>query len=147
MEDKNVQNMLKVKDLMEKSEKVRLGGELKTGVAIDYTTTEGNNYTGTVVFKRPTMQDYMKMGAIKSEYLRSSGVVDITLVDGTIKRMAQIMAVLSTIIVKCPEWLLDLNVIVEPDLLYHVHDKYEEWENSFRKPSDTETSGDSTITE
>jgi hypothetical protein len=146
-EQKNAQNMSKVQDLIAKSEQIRLGGELKTGVVINYTTTEGNTYTGTIIFKRPTMQDYMKMGALKSEYLRLAGVVELTLVDLSIKRIAQVMAVLGTVIVKCPEWLLDISTIVESDLLYHVHDKYDEWENSFRKPSKTETSGDSTDTE
>jgi hypothetical protein len=147
MEDKkNAQNMVKVQELIAKSEEVRLGGELKTGVAIDYTTTAGNTYTGTVVFKRPTMLDYMKMGALKSEYLRLAGVVELSLVDISIKRIAQVMAVLGTVIVKSPEWLLNISNVVESDLLYHVHDKYEDWEKSFRKPSDTETSGDSSAT-
>ena len=143
MEEKNKQSMDKVKELMEKSEQVRLGGELKEGVAIDYTSMCGNEFKGTVVFKRPTMQDYMKMGAIKSEYLRTVGVVDLSLVDESIKRMAQVMAVLSTVILKCPEWLLNLTTIVEPDVLYHVYDKYEVWENSFRKPNKTTPTGDS----
>lgn len=146
MEEQNAKNLAKVKDLIDKSEKIRLGGELKEGVAIDFTSMSGNKYKGTVIFKRPTMQDYMKMGALKSEYFRAVGIVDLSLVDVAIKRIAQVMAVLSTIVVKCPDWMLDLNSIVEPEVLYHVYDKYEEWENSFRKSNNTELTGDSTTT-
>ncbi len=134
----NKDNMDKVKELMANAEKVRLGGDLQTGVPIDYTSLCGKRYEGTVVFKKPTMQDYMKMGATKSEYFRRAGVIDINLVDNSIKEMAQIMATLSTVIVKRPEWLLDLESIEEPDVLMHVYYKYEEWEDSFRKPSKSE---------
>jgi hypothetical protein len=140
-ETENKENMEKVRELMQGAEKVRLGGELQEGVPIDYTSVYGNEYKGTVIFKRPTMKDYMKMGAVKSEYLRQAGVVNINLVDNTVKEMAQIMGTLSTVIVKCPEWLVDLGAIKEPDVLFHVYDQYDEWESSFRKSNTPEPDG------
>lgn len=147
--NENKENMDKVREMIAnaQAEEIRLGGKLQTGVPIDYTSAFGKRYTGTVIFKRPTMQDYMRMGALKSEYLRRAGVVDIKLVDATVKEMAQVMATLSTVVVKCPEWLVDLEKIEEADVLYHVYDKYDEWENSFRKPSEGEPTGDSPATE
>lgn len=141
MEQKNQANMDTVKNLMGQADNVRLGDNYKTGVAIDYTSPEGNRYEGTVVFKRPSMKDYMSMGALKAEYLRQAGVVDLTLVDNSIKYMAQVMATLRTLVVKCPEWLMNLENIVESDLLFHIHDKYEEWESSFRKRSEKKPEG------
>lgn len=131
----NAENMAKVKELMASAGQVRLGGELKAGVFIDYETELGTQIEGNVLFKRPTMGDYLKMGAIKSEYLRNAGVVNIQLVDNTVKYMAHVMATLAVVVVKCPEWLMDLNSIQEADILYHVFGKYEEWEKSFRKPT------------
>ena len=51
MEEKNAQNLAMVNDLVAKSEAIRLGGEMQTGVPVDYTTMDGNRYTGNVVFK------------------------------------------------------------------------------------------------
>lgn len=129
----NEENRALVADLMAKAEQVKLGGELKAGVYIDHTTVFGTELKGSVVFKRPTMLDYVKIGAIKSEYLRSSGVVNANLVDNSVKFIAQVMATLQVVIVKSPEWLIKLDSVQEPDILYHVYEKYEEWENSFRK--------------
>jgi len=140
----NKENMEKVSALMAKAAQVKLGGELKVGVYINYTSDFGTVYEGNVIFKRPTMNDYMKMGAIKSEYLRKAGVVELSLVDNLLKFMAHVMGTLSVVIVKCPEWLKNMEKIQESDVLYHVFGKYEEWEKSFRKlpaesiPADSE---------
>jgi hypothetical protein len=146
---KNEENMTKVKELMAQAKQVNLGGELKGGVDIDFTSSykndEGSNvkYQGTILFKRPTIQDYMKMGAVKSEYLRKAGVVNLSLVDPSIKEMAQIIATLSVLTVKCPAWFMDIEKIEDPALLFHVYDRYEEWERSFRVPDEKEPTGDS----
>lgn len=139
----NEDAMTMVKDLIQQSEQIRLAGDLKEGVNIDYMSTEGNHYIGVIVFKRPTMKDLLKMGGLKSEYLRLGGAVDIDLVDSSVKAMAQIMATLATVIIKCPAWFMELEDIKEVDLLYHVYDKWEEWDNSFRKPNTEESSEDS----
>lgn len=145
----NEENMAKVRELMEKSKQINLGSQMTGQVHIDYTSQYGTHYEGIVVFKRPSMQDYMKMGALKAQYLGAYGVVDARLVDTTIKFMAQVMSTLKVVIVKAPEWLIgksgkiDVESVVEPDLLYHLYEKYEEWEDSFRKPVQDELQGDS----
>jgi len=143
----NAENMEIVKKLMENAEQVRLGSEAQEGIRIDYMSLYGNKYEGTVVFKRPSMKDYMRMGALKSEYLRLNGVVNINLVDSSIKEMAQVMATLTVLLVKRPEWLMKLEEVEELDMLFHVFAKYEVWENSFRKPRETEPTGNSGVTE
>ncbi|MNN50856.1 hypothetical protein D3C81_1654630 [compost metagenome] len=91
--------------------------------------------------------DYMKMGGHKSEIYRQAGVKDISLVDSTVKFMAHVLSTLNAVIAKRPEWLVNLEQIQEPEILYHVFGKYEEWENSFRKPVESpETHGDSETT-
>lgn len=142
-EAKNKENMEKVKGLIEQSEAVRLGKELEEGVYIDYTSAYGGSYKGNVVFKRPSMQDYMKMGALKSEYLRQAGVTDITLVDNSIKEMATAVATLTVIVVKRPEWLQSLMTIQDPDLIFHIYNQYETWEGAFRTKRAPESTGDS----
>lgn len=148
----NEENMAKVRDLMNKAQTVNLGGNLTEGVAIDYTTDFGTHFTGTVVFKRPTMQDYMKMGAYKAQYLGQGGAVNMDLIDNTIKFMAQVMSTLKVVIVRAPEWLIKdgkINVegMNEPDVLYHLYMQYEKWEQGFRKSVRGELQGDSPASE
>lgn len=147
----NKENLAKVEALMAKAEQVKLGGELKAGVYIDFTSDFGTVFQGNVIFKRPTMMDYVRMGGLKSEYLRKAGVTDPMLVDNTVKLISHVMATLNTVIIKCPEWLMNLETIEEPDILYEVFEKYEEWEKSFRKlpaeklPADSEAPVGETI--
>ncbi len=148
----NEENMAKVRELMQQAQTVNLGGQHTEGVPIDYTSEFGTHYKGTIVFKRPTMQDYMKMGALKAQYLGQGGAVNKYLIDDTIKFMAQVMSTLKVLIVRAPEWLVKdgkINVegVQEPDVLYHIYDKYEKWELSFRKPIQRELQGDSQVTE
>jgi hypothetical protein len=139
----NEENMAKVKALMEQAQQVNVGSELQNGVDIDFTSADGNVYRGKVVFKRPSVMDYMKMGALKSEIFRLAGVKDLNLVDPTVKFMAHVIATLKTVVVKRPEWMLDIDNMQEPEVLYHVYGKYEVWEDSFRKPDAGESEGDS----
>lgn len=148
----NEANMERVKNLMEQAKAVNLGDALTEGVDIDYTTTFGINYKGTVVFKRPNMQDYMKMGSRKAQILGQNGSVDLNLVDGMIKYLAHVMSNLSVVVVKAPEWMIRNDSISvehfeDPDILYHIFEKYEEWESTFRKPVPSELQGDSKTTE
>lgn len=147
----NEDNINKVRQMMAAAEanNTGLGNKLTSGAVIDFTSEEGNHYTGTIIFRRPGMKDLMRMGGIKSEFLRQAGVRDISLVDNTVKFMAHVMATLSVVIEKCPAWLLDskgnidLGSVHESDLLYHIFSEYEEWENSFRKPVQGTGAGDS----
>ena len=138
----NEENLAKVRAMMAQAQQANLAGDLTEGVPLDYVTVFGNELKGFVVFKRPTMKDYMKMGALKSEELRKAGVKDINLVDSSIKFMAHVLSTLRVVIAKAPEWLINLDAIQEPDILYYVYGKYEEWENSFRKPRGTDEAGD-----
>jgi hypothetical protein len=142
----NEDNMKKVQQLMQQAQQVNLGADLKNAVDVDFTSSEGNVYQGRIVFKRPTIMDYMRMGGIKSEILRQSGVVDLKLVDPSVQFMAHVISVLKTLIVKSPEWLLDIDSVQEPELLFHVFSKYEVWDDSFRKPDAGESEGDSATT-
>ncbi|KAF6569100.1 hypothetical protein G9G53_22695 [Paenibacillus sp. EKM206P] len=118
---------------IETAQKVRAGGELKEGELLDFTSSEGNHYTGVLVFKKLTMSDLMKSGAIKSEILREAGVKDVQLVDNDVLFMAHVISFLEVALYKRPECLLKLKEITEPDLLFHVYGKYQVWEASFRK--------------
>lgn len=142
----NEDNMAEIRRTMEAHRKAQAGGELKEGEYIDYVSEEGNEYKGTVVFKKPTMEDFMRMGGIKSEIFRRAGVKDLALVDEAIKFMAHVISTLEIVIFKRPEWLMKIGEIKESDVLYHVFGRYQEWEESFRKPVPTRASEDSAAT-
>lgn len=143
----NKENLAMVQKLMEQSDEINLGTLKREQVPIDYTSTSGYVYKGLVEFKRPSVKDYMRMGAIKSEILREAGVINIELVDSTIKFMAHVLATLQVCMVKCPEWLLNLEAITDTDLLYEVYEKYEVWQDSFRKDIKQKSEGDSQATQ
>lgn len=134
----NESNMTKVREMMkqETAESIGLGEKARNEVSIEYVSDMGKRYTGTIVFKRPSVMDYMKMGAAKSEILRNSGVRDLTLVDSGVKLMAQIIGTLKTVVVKSPEWLVRIDSVEDTDLLFHVYGEYQEWERSFRTSAD-----------
>jgi hypothetical protein len=139
-----IQELMKQQALAEQAEQIHLGGNLKNGTYIDFESDFGTKFQGWVEFKRPTTFEYMQMGGKKSEYLRKAGVKDVNLVDNSVKTLAHCMAVLATVVTKCPEWLLDIEEVKEPEVLYHVYAQYEVWENSFRKKFEPE--GDSPAT-
>ena len=148
----NEENMAKVRELMNQAQTVNLGGNHTEGIPIDFTTEFGTHFTGNVEFKRPTMQDYMKMGALKAQFLGQGGAVNKHLIDDTIKFMAQVMSTLKVVIVRAPAWLvkdgrISVEHIQDPEILYHLYGKYEEWEDSFRKPVQEELQGDSQASE
>lgn len=139
----NQENMKKIQEAMEQAEKIKAGGDLKYGVPIDYTSDFGRQFKGTVVFKRPTLKDYMTIGGLKSELLRQAGVQNIRLVDPAILLMTEMVATLKSVVVKSPEWLVDIDNVEDVDLLNHVYDKFTEWEDSFRPKNSGTTSEDS----
>lgn len=143
----NTENMAKVREAMSMQKQIAQGGELQYGIPIDYTSSEGKNYTGTVVFKKPNTMDLMKIGGLKSEFLRLGGTQNLNLVDPGIKYLAHVMATLSIVLHKRPEWLADVTKMDDLDVVYHVHDKYEEWESQFRKPVQGANADDSSATE
>lgn len=142
----NEEQMAEVRRTMELHKKSQAGAELKEGEYIDYESQEGNLYQGTVLFKKPSMQDFMRMGGIKSEILRSAGVKDLSLLDPTIDFMAHVISTLEIVLHKRPEWLLKIGEVKESDLLYHVYGRYQTWADSFRKPVPTRTTENSETT-
>lgn len=147
----NTENMAVVRNMMEqtaRANEVKLGADLEKGVPIDFVSAYGTQYKGTIVFRRPTSMDFIKMGALKSRILGSFGIVDLRLVDATVKHLAQCMAVIKTVTVQAPIWLLtddgkvDVETIKEFDLLYHIFEKYEDWDESFRTGHTAESQGD-----
>lgn len=137
VEEGNEKNMEKVREMMkqETADAIAQGSKATNTVFIDFTSDYGNLYQGNVVFKRPGVMDIMKMGAHKSEILRLAGVRDMNMVDQGVKYMAQVIATLKLVVLKSPEWLVRIETVEETDLLFHVFDKYNEWERSFRKTS------------
>lgn len=127
------ENKRKVAEAMAFQQQVSQGSALEKREDIDYTTSEGNHYKGTVVFKKPSAMDMMKLGGLKSEYLRRGGATDLRLVDVPVRQLAQVMATLSVVLVKRPEWLADVTEVSDLDILYHVYDKFDEWERQFRR--------------
>src|SRR6185312_14581340 len=106
----NEENMKTVREAMqakEQADKVNMGGSLEHGVPVDYKGIYGTHYEGLIVFKRPTMIDYMQMGSIKAKLLGSFGAVNLDLVDPSVKMMAQAMSTLKVAVTKAPSWLLD----------------------------------------
>jgi hypothetical protein len=134
----NESNMEQIRKLMEEQKMENLAKEVNEGadaenvMNVDFTSTEGNQYKGKILFKRPSVMEIMKMGGRKSEILRQAGVTELTLVDPSVRMMAQAIATLETVVVKCPEWFLNIHEIQDLDIIFHVYGLYEVWENSFR---------------
>lgn len=146
----NEANMDKVREMMltKTAEELNIGDKATNSVAIDFTSEYGTRYQGNVVFKRPNVMEFMKMGGIKSEILRQAGVQDVKLVDLGVKYVAQVIATLKTVVVKSPEWLVNIDAVQDTDLLFYVHDAYEGWEHSFRLTTGPgKDAGDSQTTE
>lgn len=144
----NEENMARIRALMEQSQQVNMGSANTKDVLIDFTTEFGTHYHGTVVFKRPNMQDYMRIGALKAQYIGQNGSVDLNLVDVQIKLIAHVMSTLKVVVAKAPAWMvvqgrISVEHFQEVDILYHLYAKYEEWENSFRTRVSEELPGDS----
>jgi hypothetical protein len=123
MEEQKMENLAK---------EVNEGADAENVMNVDFTSTEGNQYKGKILFKRPSVMEIMKMGGRKSEILRQAGVTELTLVDPSVRMMAQAIATLETVVVKCPEWFLNIHEIQDLDIIFHVYGLYEVWENSFR---------------
>jgi hypothetical protein len=132
----NEEQMAQIKaliDAREKADEVNLGDKAKDIVEIDYTAEEtGKNYKGKIVFKRPNVMETLKMGGRKSQILKDAGIVDMELADDGVLMMAQAMSVLEIVVVKCPEWFIDMEKLEDSDLIFHIYGKYRAWNYSFR---------------
>lgn len=141
--DQQKKNMEIVKNAMQVRDEVAQGSALTHAVPMDFVSDEGVHYTGVVVFKRPGAMDIMKVGGLKSEFLRMGGARDLSLVDNTVKILAHVMATLSVVLDKRPPWLEDVTQVRDVSVLYEVFDAYDAWERSFRKPIQGDASADS----
>lgn len=148
----NEDKMAEVRKLMEEKKLEALadkvsGGDAEDIINVDFTSDFGKRYTGKIQFKRPNVLEVMKIGGRKSEILRQSGVQELTLVDPSVRMMAEAIATLETVVVKCPEWFLDIQKVNDLDLVFHIFTRYEVWSNSFRVGGTDEPQADSTSTE
>jgi len=157
MDDARGTNMDKVDNLMAEhknnlnslASRVNAGGKYETELVIHYEGECDVVYDGMVVVKRPTVQDIIKIGVLKSNYIMKQaeklGVrhVDLTLIDSSVKIIATWVAELSVVVVRCTPWFSDILNIEDLGLVQHVYDRYTEWLDSFRRPSVTKPDGDS----
>lgn len=131
-------NKAKVRALMAEAGAKRAGTALEKAVDIDYESMYEERYTGKIVFRRPSVMDYMKIGAMKAQFLGGNGAVNPALIDRAVLLMAEALATLKIVTVKVPDWLLnetgevDFESIQDPDMLLHLFEVYQDWEYSFR---------------
>ncbi len=137
----------------ELEDQINSGGEFNHSISVDYESNNKERFKGNVVVKRPTMGDYLKIGAIKANYLKQSlGVDPVTrqpiypdpvYIDDTIKMVAQMIATFKVVVIKAPKWFQEPEKINDFKLLDIIYMEYEEWLNNFRDKSSDEPERDS----
>jgi hypothetical protein len=143
----NEEQMAQIRALMETKEKadeVNQGAKATNVVDIDFLSPETDeHYKGKIMFKRPNVMETMKMGGRKTQILKESGVVDRALADPGLMLMAEALATLEVVVVKCPEWFLDFQKSEDIDMIFHVYGQYNLWKFSFRSNGAGTQEGDS----
>ena len=143
----NEEQMAQVKALMaakEKADEVNQGDKATNVVEINYTSPDsGEHYEGKIIFKRPNALETMKMGGRKTQILKEAGVVSRELADPGLMMMAEAIASLEIVVVKCPEWFIDFQKTEDLDLIFHVFGEYNIWKYSFRLNGAGAQKGDS----
>lgn len=113
----------------ELAEKVNQGNDLEISITVKFKSKSGVEYKGTVIFKRPSVRDYMKISGLKSRYIQENigGDIEIQpgIIDPAMSYFAEVMATFEVCIKKCPEWLLSPAELYDIDVLYHVYDTYQ----------------------
>lgn len=132
-----------MKDQFEMEDNILLGHQLRHEIKIDYVGSIGKKYEGRIIVKRPSIGDYLKIGALKASYIKQPVGVDpetkrpiypdLMFIDNEIKAIAQMLATLQVVVVKAPSWFANLEKIDEFELINIIYTEYEEWLNSFRK--------------
>ena len=133
--------------LREIGDKIHQGNKLQHLEIVDYTSMDGNHYEGKILFKKVSVMDAMRIGGIKNNLLKDAGVTDLRLLDPGINVMSTIVSTLDVVMVKRPEWIKNPKEVTDIDLLYHVYDLYEKWQDSFRSPNKTTPEANSTASE
>lgn len=144
MDNNREQNLEKIREL---GEKVALGSDNTYSIDVDLVVERGEHYVGTIVFKRPNMNDYLKMGVLKGQLIKKKlGELDLPLdyIDDTIKFVAQMLSSFEVVVVSRPKWFAKPEECVDFDLLYYIYGRYEAWLNNFRADVPIEPDGDST---
>jgi hypothetical protein len=143
----NEEQMAQIKALMEAKEKaneVNQGDKATNMVEIDFLSPETDeHYKGKIIFKRPNVMETMKMGGKKTQILKDSGVVSRELADPGLMLMAEALATLEVVVVKCPEWFIDFQKSEDIDMIFHVYGQYNIWKFSFRSNGGRTQTGDS----
>lgn len=143
----NEEQMAQIKALMaskEKADEVNQGDKATNIVEIDYISPETDeHYKGKIIFKRPNVMETMKMGGKKTQILKNAGVIDRDLADPGMMLMAEAIATLEGVVVKCPEWFIDFQKSEDLDLIFHVYGQYNIWKYSFRLNGRRAQEGDS----
>lgn len=161
----NEENLKKIQEARAQAEILRAqetvdlineGGDGVTRIPIDFTTERDKNFKGVIGFKHMTMFDFARAGAEKSRMFIEAGITtpeQRLLVDATVQFLIHVVSNLTVAIVDAPAWLKDKqgNLAIEGndhmDLIFHIYDKYEEWQNSFRKPSEADGTEDNQASE
>jgi hypothetical protein len=143
----NEAQMAEIKAAMaakEKADQVNTGDKARYIVPIDFTSLEsGAHYKGKIEFKRPNVFEGMKMGGLKTQILKDAGIVDRELADDGVMFMATAMATLKVVVVRCPEWFIDIEKVADSDLVFHVYGEYLKWNDSFRPNGEGVAEGNS----
>lgn len=149
------QNMELVNSLMrqaatEKGQTIQQGNKALIPVSIDYEADSGKYYEGTLFFRRPSAMDYIRMGAIKSELLRSFGIRPIieyvqtpdggsermesmTHVDASVKFLAHAIATCDVLLASpVPEWFQHHRDMEDADVVIEAYRNFDVALASFR---------------
>lgn len=142
----NEAQMAEIRKAMALAKEINLGDQGTSGpIEFHYTSrTTGKTYEGTFVFKRPNMRDFMRMGVRKAQRLapEDGTTIQLHLIDPVVRIYAEAISELEVVTKKAPEWLIDENgkinyeMLDDPDLVMGIADKYHEWMDSFRHPTD-----------
>jgi hypothetical protein len=155
-------NSLMAENASKQAQIIQQGNKAPIPVTIDnYEADSGTVYNGTLFFRRPSSMDYIRMGAIKSELLRTFGIRPIVEyvpvpgggyeryeslahVDNSVKYLAQALAACDVLLTgTVPEWFQNHREIEDTDLIVHVYGRFDEELASFRNGTKRGASPDS----
>lgn len=137
-----VQEMIQKAEVEKKANLIQQGNKAHIHVTIDYQADSGTEYKGTVIFRRPSSMDYLRVGAHKSDMIRLMGIRPIidqetgresmAHVDQTILYVFQAIATMKVLLVESPDWFKDYENSQDPDMVVHVYNRFESELLSFR---------------
>lgn len=100
--------------------------ELTKTYVLNFTSTSGRLYTGTFVFKRPTIAERSRIGVLKAQY--GQGMPN---VDDYTNLLHTAMATLDVVCVQRPDWF-KYDSLYDDDVIFHIFVEYKRWEAFFR---------------